>query len=176
MSITVNDIVSPALESIKVKDPRATIDPFDAATAIRELNDLMIALADHDGISLGYTIVSSITDLITTPDWSWGMMRARLALLLADEFGKPLTPALIAKSTDYMAGVRRRTIRLATPSLPTGLPTGQGNSSYGSNYSNLDGTGGASNFFYDENSDNLRDGLGEDLDDENGNALEFNDN
>lgn len=174
MSVTIEEIVSPALEMIKVKDPLAVIDASEAKTAIRELNDMMIALADHDGISLGYTIASSITDEVTTPDWSHGMMRARLALLLADEFGKPLTAGLVAKATEYTAGVRRRTIRLSRPSLPSGLPTGQGNSSYGYGYS--DGFGTRSNFFYDELADDLTDGLGDSIDDENGNALESNNN
>lgn len=165
--IPASEIIFPALERIKVKDPDVpTITDSEAKTAIRELNDMMIGLADHDGIALGYTIIAKIDDPITTPDWTFGMMRAKLTLMLADEFGKIVTPSLVTKAMDYMKGVRRRTVRIRRPSLPDGLPTGQGNSAYGYNY------GTASNFFYDEGSDDLRDDLGMTIDDENGNPLE----
>lgn len=162
-----SDIIYRALERIKVKDPDVTtIQTSDATTAIGELNDMMIAVADHDGIQLGYTIVSNLTDAITVPDWAVGMMKAKLTLLLADEYGKIVTGSMISKANMYMSGVRRRCVRTPRPSLPDGLPTGQGNSAYGYNY------GTATNFFYDEGSDDLRDELGMTLGDENGNPLE----
>ena len=93
-------------------------------------------------------------------------MKAKLTLLLADEYGKAVTGSMIAKADQYLKGVRRICIRVRKPSFPDGLPTGQGNSAYGYNY------GTATNFFYDEGSNDLRNQLGITIDNENGNPLE----
>jgi len=97
-----SDIIYRAFERIKVKDPDVnSIQTSDATTAIDEMNDMMIALADHNGINLGYTIVSNLTDAITVPDWAQGMMKAKLTLLLADEYGKSVTDSMVAKAQEY---------------------------------------------------------------------------
>lgn len=162
---TAADIIGPALERIKVKDPSQELSSEDATTGIRYLNDMMLALADHDGVSLGYTIVSASTDEVTTPDWTHGMMRANLAVQMADEFGKTITAGLAALADLYLKGVKGRMMVFDRPHLPDGLPTGQGNSAYGYNY------GVNNNFFYDEGKDALRDDLGAPMADEDGNAL-----
>lgn len=158
---TASQIIAPALEHAGVKDPRQDADPYDAATAIMVLNDMMLALADHEGIELGYTIVSASADAITVPDWAHGMMRAQLALRLCDRFGRTPTAALAAEAQIYLAGVRRRCVRIRRSPLPDGLPTGQGNAAYSD-----------CNFFRDSGADDLRDGLGNALTDENGRAVE----
>lgn len=168
--VTAADIISPALERIGVKSPARNLDATQASTAIRYMNDMMLSMADLKGIQLNYTIVSNSTDEITAPDWAHGFMRAKLAILLCDEFGKDITPGLVALAEEYESGIRRRCIRLRPTSLPDGLPTGQGNSAYSSRY------GYGSNFFYDTTADDLKDDLGEILTDENGDPAEDQEN
>jgi hypothetical protein len=168
--VTAADIISPALERINVKDPADDLDSADATTAIRYLNDMMLSMADLKGIQLGYTIVSATTDEITAPDWSHGWMRAKLSIIIADEYGKDITAGLVALAEEYESGIRRRCIRLRPTSLPDGLPTGQGNSAYSSRY------GYGNNFFHDTTADDLKDDLGETLTDENGDPAEDQEN
>lgn len=169
MAITANTIISRALERIRVKDPRDEIDADDAATGIQYLNDMMLAFAEHDGIDLNYTIVSSIDDEITTPDWSHGMMWSTLALWLADEYGKDVTLGLSALADRLQTGVRRKTVKIGKAVLPDGLPTGQGNAAYNTRY------GGTGNFFHDHTCNDATDDLGNSLTDENGTALDDGD-
>lgn len=168
--VIAEDIISPALEKINVKDPDDDLDASDATTAIRYLNDMMIAMADLNGIQLNYTIVSAVADEITTPDWSHGWMRAKLGLILADEYGKDITAGMAGLAEEYEKGVRRRCVKLRPTSLPDGLPTGSGNSAYS-------GRGrGTANFFYNTNTDDLKDDLGQTLTDENGDPMEDQEN
>ena len=103
-----------------------TTDKSEAA--VDALNDLMYEYAD---LGLGYTIITSDGDDITTPNWSWRWMRYLLALELAEEFGTLANyNTLEAKRREAYSSVLAATIDIPPPELTSNVPKGSGNTGF----------------------------------------------
>ena len=96
-----------------------------AATAIQYLNDLMYS-KDHMG--MGYTEVTTGTDPITTPAYTWKWMRVALALELAPEFGVvENTMMLEQQKKEAWSTVLLSLQRISAPTIAGTVPVGSGN-------------------------------------------------
>ncbi len=126
MSITALDIINRSLSKIGVKSAGITLTDDEISDSISELNDMMTEL-DASGIKLGYTIISSSTDEITTPDWTWGAIRSNLAIRLAPEYGAAISQALVTQAIDGYNTILQRTVTIERVQFPTTLPIGAGN-------------------------------------------------
>ncbi len=126
MSITALDIIERSLSKIGVKRSGVSLTDDEISDSISELNDMMTEL-DASGTKLGYTIISSSSDEITTPDWTWGAMRSNLAIRLAPEFDAVITQALAVQASDGYNAILKRTVTIDRVQFPDTLPIGAGN-------------------------------------------------
>jgi hypothetical protein len=163
---TALEIINRSMSIIGVKSSGVDLSTDEINDAIESMNDMMLAL-DVEGIRLGFNIVESSSDEITAPDWSYGMMKYNLALLLADEYNKNVTASLVAVANKYMMAVRNRVVNISQPIFSDTLPIGSGhNNGCGSS---------SSNFFQDTDSDDLLFGNGEHMLDDESEQLELED-
>lgn len=148
MALKAIDIINRAMSKIGVKRPGIPLEDDDISDAIAELNDMMTEI-DASGTKLGYTIVSFQDDDITTPDWSYGAIRANLAIRLAPDYDTVVSPALAQQAAESWKIVLKRTVEIGETNFPDTLPVGQGNEYW--NYQR---------FFVDEYRNDLMTGSG----------------
>jgi hypothetical protein len=123
---TAIQFVSAALEKIRVKDPGEDIDATDLATGIEELNDMLLEWHER-GIWLGYTVISSGTDAVTLPDWTHRAVKAKLAVTLAERYGKEVTNALFDQADTGYRLIRDKATAIRPYAKPSTMPRGMGN-------------------------------------------------
>lgn len=124
---TVRDIIVDALEDLVVQADEAEIEPSEAKTAIRVLNQLM-AMYDSDGISLGFTTVNSLDDTITIPEGAVLPVVSNLAMRLAPKYltGEVPSHLIVAARKGYKILCKIANNRITT-AYPGTLPIGSGN-------------------------------------------------
>ena len=122
-------IINRALSLLGVKTAGVELTNDEINDGIEVLNDMMLEF-DVGGLRLGYSVVSSSSDLITSPDWSHAMMKSQLALRLAPEYDRTVSPALFKQAKDALRTVKKKVIRIGAVSYPSTYPIGSGNEIY----------------------------------------------
>lgn len=128
------EVVNRALSLIMVQPSEAPIQPDEAATAIEVMNDMM-AEWDADGVSVGYSIISSLSDELTVPDYALAAIKSNLAIRLAPEFLETDAPPLLqrnaGRSYDRLVNI---VVNVPQCEYPCTLPLGSGNTGNRYNY------------------------------------------
>lgn len=150
---TAIEIINRAASKIGVKRSGVPLTPDEITDFISEMNNMMTE-ADAGGTKLGYTIVSSQADEITTPDWTFGAMESNLAVRSAPDYDAQVSQALALQANESWKIVLHRTVELGTVNFPDILPIGGGNRRNG---------GTTNRFFTNEYADDLITGSGETL-------------
>lgn len=144
MTVKANEVIVDALEDVIIQAEEAPIEQSEARAAIRALNDMMNAW-DAIGVSLGYTQVSDLADLITVPLGAIRGIKANLALELCPKYAIAPTQSLLAKAKAGYTACVNLAIEMAEASYPSTLPQGSGNTY----------PGYADNTFYPDDQDNI---------------------
>lgn len=132
MATTVQQLMERTLKALIVVGEDASISAEQSEDYIKMLEDLVAELQSNDGVSLTWSTVDSVDDVLACPD---SIIRS-LALLMADEvasdYGVAITPDLDRK----IRRARRQLLRVCTTRLgtykPATLPIGTGNEDDGS--------------------------------------------
>ena len=123
---TANTIIVDALQELLIQASEAPIEADEAQTAIRYLNRMM-AEFDAEGISLGYTNVSNLSDSITVPDGAVGGIVTNLAIRLASQYDKQVSASLAASAQAGKEAMTNIAVTILETSYPSTLPIGSGN-------------------------------------------------
>ncbi len=125
---TAGDIIKDALQEIAVHGAELSLNPADAQSGIRYLNRMMASF-DASGISLGYTEVNSLGDVVTVPAGAISGMVSQLAINLFAQYsqGEPIPADLIARSIRDKDAMRALSVRIIPTQYPSTLPRGSGN-------------------------------------------------
>lgn len=130
MSETAEEVITSALEEIVVQSSEAPLEPDELQVGIRYLNRMMASFAAK-GITLGYTVVTSLGDTITVPDGALDGMVSNLAIRLFPQYsapGTPIDPLLIRAASDGFNSLLDIAITSIGPTaFPDTLPIGSGN-------------------------------------------------
>ena len=128
MAETAGDLLKDSLGEITVLGAEAPVESVDAQLAIRYMNRMMAAF-DADGIPLGYTEVSNLSDLITAPAGAIAGMVSQLAVMLWDQFsdGQPVPSTLLARAISGKNTMRNLAVTVGATEYPSTLPIGSGN-------------------------------------------------
>ena len=125
MATTVLDIVTGALQLLAVRVAESGVTPSEGVDGLAALNDMMNEW-NVDGIDVGYESLDDTADEIFVDLGSIGAMKANLAVYIAPEYGKTVSPALAER-----ARRSRRSLRASIPlnpaQFPDTLPVGSGN-------------------------------------------------
>ena len=131
---TASDVIKSALQEILVQASEAPIQADQAQDGIRYLNRMMAKFAAQ-GISLGYTSVTSLASPITVGDGALDGIVKNLALSLFPQYSAPgtaINPLLIQQAREGLDVMRMLAIDSIGPSFyPSSLPVGSGNENSG---------------------------------------------
>ena len=129
---TYQDIIYGAIEMLSVKTAPEPVTSTELTNAMPTLNDLMLVL-ESKGINIGYQVNTTtvLTGSHGLPDWSWGWIKAELAVRLSSQYITPLNENVINAARDGMSSAYMRLYDAPTVSMPETLPTGD---AYGSFY------------------------------------------
>jgi len=129
---SVETLITDAFEDLVIQSDEAPIEPSEAKTAIRALNQMMSKLAS-DGINLGYTKVNSLDDEVTIPEGAIDGVIANLALRLAPKYvSGPVAASLVKAAKEGYETLLNIAVTPGYLSFPSTLPIGSGNTDYGS--------------------------------------------
>lgn len=126
MTIKVNEIVIDALEYLIVQADEQKIPQSEAKAAIRTLNDLM-SKWDAQGISLGFSEVSDMGDIMTVPIGAKMGIKTNLALALAPKYNVAPDAGLVMLARDGYRALLTLAVDTAPMEYPAELPMGTGN-------------------------------------------------
>jgi hypothetical protein len=115
------------MEELQKAAAEQPIEPVAAQAVWRFMND-MLAMWDAMGISLGYTEVNNMADLVTVPDGARMGIKAILAISLAGKFKAEVTPSVLQRAKDGWQAILNLTVHRSQRSYPAILPVGSGNS------------------------------------------------
>jgi hypothetical protein len=126
---TTNEVITDALEDLVVQADEAPIEASEAQAAIRFLNDRMTAW-DALGITLGYTIVSNLSDEVTVPAGAIMGIKAQLAIDLAEKYNVDVKAGVVRRASEGLAAILNLSdIGSNSMAYPDTLPRGSGNQS-----------------------------------------------
>lgn len=143
---TAGEVIVDALQNLIIQASESDINPDEAQTAIRFMNDYMASIAAYPGINLGYTVVSNLGDIVTIPEGAIRGLKANLAIALAPQYDVPLTQELLIASAAGQKAMLSLSFKMRRTQFPSTLPRGSGNSSR---------TQGRNNTFYPGIADNI---------------------
>lgn len=120
-----SSLINQAFSDIGKKANENPISGQEMQDAIDALNLMMYS---YDRLGLGHTEVTSSSDDITTPAYSWLWMRKKLAQLLAPEYGRLESYVFLdTQEKDAYAAIRIALGRIGPPQLDGRVPIGSGN-------------------------------------------------
>jgi len=122
---TVTEIVSGALRLLEVKTSESAITPDEVADGLVALNDMMNEW-NVDGINIGYETLADADDELFVTLGSIGAIKAGLAVYIAPEYGRVVTPELALRAKRSKRSLRA-SIPLNQSAYPDTLPVGSGN-------------------------------------------------
>ena len=120
-------VVNRALSLILVQPDEAAIQPSESKAAIEVLNDMM-AEWDMNGISIGYSVVTSLSNDLTVPDYALAAMKSNLAVRLAPEFDGNASGLLVTLADRQHSALLNATLTIGPSPMPCTVPVGSGNS------------------------------------------------
>ncbi len=123
---TANSIVKSALEEIQLQANEQPVQTVDFNRGVLYLNRMMAGL-DVDGISLGYTVVTTAASPITVAAGAIEGMVFNLALKLAPTYDIPISQDLRMNASNGLKTMRKLAINILPTQFPGTLPIGSGN-------------------------------------------------
>lgn len=123
---TVQQVATAALRKILVQASEAELEPDEYQDFIFAMNNFMAAL-DADGISLGYTAVENLGDLVTVPSGALRGLIDNMAVESAPDYDGVVTPALAVAAAEGIKTMRLIGSTVPTSYYPDTLPRGSGN-------------------------------------------------
>jgi hypothetical protein len=124
---TAGEVVIDALQNLIIQASESSIDPDEAQTAMRFMNDYMASISAYPGINLGYTVVSSLGDTVTIPAAAIRGLKANLAIALAPQYSVPLTNELMIAAQAGQKAMLSISFKMRKTQYPSTLPIGSGN-------------------------------------------------
>ena len=125
MATTVLDIVTGALQLLGVRVAESGVTSAEGVDGLTALNDMMNEW-NVDGIDVGYESLDDTADEIFVDLGSIGAMKANLAVYIAPEYDKTVSPALAERARRSRRSLRA-SITLNPAQFPDTLPVGSGN-------------------------------------------------
>lgn len=122
---TANDIIIRAFSRIGIRETETSVTSDELKDALSLLNDM---LAEWEPIyGLGMSPVKASGDTITVPRYAELAIKENLAIRLAPEYSRPISPALVASAKQSTDNLLNIILNLSNVDIPSSLPVGSGN-------------------------------------------------
>jgi len=122
---TVTEIVTGALQLLEIRTAESAITADEAEDGLTALNDMMNEW-NVDGINIGYETLDDVEDEVFVTLGSIGAIKSNLAIYIAPEYGRIVTPGLEVRALRSKRSLRA-SIPLNQSQYPDTLPIGSGN-------------------------------------------------
>ena len=129
---TAESVINDILQEILVQSSEQPIEAVDFQFVRRYMNRYMSELAITN--PLGYTSVTSPTDLITIPDGAINGLIYNVALNVVTSFDLDPAGSLVANAARSLKVIRKISRNSVSTKHPSTLPIGSGNECYGDYY------------------------------------------
>ena len=166
MTQTAEFTITRAFSIAKIKKANIDIEDDEMNDGISTYNNIITQL-QIDGVVIGAAKVTNKEDNTEVPDWAQEMIETQIAIRLADEFDRPVTNVLAARTSRALKAVMRMVRRQRQSAFPNTLPVGSGNYSI---------FGRTSKFFPDRDCGDLRTGNNDFLLDGEGQVIQNEEN
>lgn len=123
---TVQQVADSALKRIVVQGAEAPLEPDEYQDFIFAMNNFMTDL-DANGVALGYTVVSNLSDQVTIPTGALRGLITNMAIEVAPEYGGVVSGALIEAAKAGLDTMRQIGQSVPRSYYPSTLPYGSGN-------------------------------------------------
>jgi len=121
---TAQQIIADALDEIQVSEAEASISDFEAQSARRELNRMMLSLP----VKTGFTEVESLSETLSVKTNAEDFIKKNLALRLASSYNRPVPASLAQAAAQTRKDLMRDYVKLRPLNYPKTLPIGLGTS------------------------------------------------
>ena len=122
---TALEIVTAALRLLEVQTTESPVEAPEAVDGLEALNDMMNEW-NVDGIDVGYESLEVPSDILYVDLGSVGAIKSNLAVYIAPEYGRVVTPELLKRAKTGKASLRG-SLKLNPAQFPDTLPVGSGN-------------------------------------------------
>lgn len=123
---TAAQVIKASLQRIIVQASEAELEPDEVADAIFAMNNYMLAL-DAEGITLGYTVVTTIGDEVTIPVGALRGLIANLAIEVAPDYLESEVTATLRRAAEQgLNAMRKLGVSMGDSAFPATLPRGTG--------------------------------------------------
>lgn len=140
---TVLTLLNRSYRKAKIKSKYVELEQIQQDDGISELNQMMWEL-EADGLPIGWSDVSSVSEPVPAPDWMLGMITNGLAIRLGNDEGIALDPRLVGMYEQGLRTAQKILIPIPRLRFPSILPTGGSRNRYQS-----------STYFNEPNEDSL---------------------
>lgn len=123
---TAAQVVRAILQKILVQEAEADLEPDEAADTVFAMNNYMTEL-DANGVQLGYTVITNLSQPITIPDGAINGLINNVAILVAPDFDGTITQAIISQARKGLKVMTNLGLNLQPAEFPDTLPIGSGN-------------------------------------------------
>lgn len=122
---TANDIITRALTRLGVRASETSLQADEIQDGLDLLNDM---LSNWEQVySLGFSPVQGITDEVRIPRFANSAVIDSLAIMMAPEYSRPVSPALVAAAEMAMKNMLTSIVNIGDVDMPSTLPLGSGN-------------------------------------------------
>ena len=123
---TAAQVLKAAFQRILVGSPEAPLEDDEYSDAIFAMNNYMLDL-DANGVTLGYTVVSTLGDEITIPTGALRGLIANIAIEIAPDYDGVITDGLVRAAREGLNTMRKIGKTIVPTLYPSTLPIGSGN-------------------------------------------------
>ena len=142
---TALDIVTGALKLLGVTAAESPITDAEAVDGLQSLNDMM-AEWEVENISIGYEEIDELDDILYVDDGMEGAIKANLAVYIAPEYDRVVSPSLEKRATSGKRMAQASSLSFDVK-YPDSLPIGSGNEVTGTGNGDIPGSGKSGKFF-----------------------------
>lgn len=120
---TASEVITAALGLTLTRAGDIPLEPNETEQGLFQLNTMMASWS----LALGYTEVSSTSDVVTVPAYAIDAIVQNLAIRLAPSFGGMVDPDLRENARQAKKDMLRQAVRIGPAKMPRTLPRGTGN-------------------------------------------------
>jgi hypothetical protein len=122
---TGGDFVRGALRKLGVRNSESPIESFEMQDGVEVFNDMMSEL--EPVLKLGFSPIANEAATVRVPRGTHDALKYQLALRLAPDYSKPITPELAAGASGSMENLLNNNVFIGDVKFPDSLPIGSGN-------------------------------------------------
>jgi hypothetical protein len=123
---TGTDFVTRALTRIGIRASETSLEASELQDGLDMLND-MLSNWEESGYNLGFSPIANLTDEVRVPRGANAAIIDSLAIVLAPEYSRPISPALAASVKIHFDNMLRANVFIGDVDYPSTLPKGAGN-------------------------------------------------